>query len=101
MTFDEGLVPVEPDWNLVQLDEALEALARKDERKSRVVELRFFGGLGSEEVAQILDVTPQTVRRDWRLAKRTEPPVRLPRQWPRHVKAGVRYPSELCGRVRL
>jgi RNA polymerase sigma factor (TIGR02999 family) len=69
VTFDEGMVPVELDWDLVELDEALAALARKDERKSRVVELRFFGGLSSEDIAEILDVTPQTVRRDWRLSK--------------------------------
>jgi RNA polymerase sigma factor (TIGR02999 family) len=69
VTFDEGVVPVEPDWDLVRLDDALEVLARKDERKSRVVELRFFGGLSSEEAAEILNVTPQTVRRDWRLSK--------------------------------
>lgn len=69
VTFDEGMVPVEPDWDLVQLDEALQALAEKDERKSRVVELRFFGGLSAEEAAEILDVSAQTVRRDWRLSK--------------------------------
>ena len=55
--------------DLVALDEALSALARIDERKSRVVELRFFGGLSVEETAEILDVSPETVMRDWRIAK--------------------------------
>ena len=55
--------------DLVVLDEALTALARIDERKSRVVELRFFGGLSVEETAEILNVSPETVMRDWRLAK--------------------------------
>src|SRR5262245_4368782 len=55
--------------DLVALDDALDALAKIDERKSRVVELRFFGGLGVEETARVLEVSPQTVMRDWRLAK--------------------------------
>ena len=59
----------EPDTNLVALDDALNALAAVDERKSRVVELRFFGGLSIEETAEVLKVSPDTVGRDWRLAK--------------------------------
>jgi RNA polymerase sigma-70 factor, ECF subfamily len=55
--------------DLVALDEALENLARVDPRKSRVVELRFFGGLSVEETAEALNVSPETVMRDWRLAK--------------------------------
>jgi RNA polymerase sigma-70 factor, ECF subfamily len=55
--------------DLVALDEALEDLARVDPRKSRVVELRFFGGLSVEETAEALNVSPETVMRDWRLAK--------------------------------
>lgn len=55
--------------DLVALDDALNSLARIDQRKSRVVELRFFGGLNVEEAAQVLDVSPQTVLRDWKLAK--------------------------------
>ncbi|HEU5258696.1 MAG TPA: ECF-type sigma factor, partial [Vicinamibacterales bacterium] len=47
----------------------LDALARVDERKSRVIELRFFGGLSVEETAVVLKVSPDTVTRDWRLAK--------------------------------
>ncbi len=59
----------EPDTNLVALDDALKALAAVDARKSRVVELRFFGGLSIEETAEVLRVSVETVVRDWRLAK--------------------------------
>ena len=70
VTFDEALVVTdEPRQNFVALDDALEALAKFDERKSRVVELRFFGGLSVEETASVLNVSPDTVMRDWRLAK--------------------------------
>ena len=54
---------------LLALDEALDELARLDSRKSRVVELRYFGGLSLDETAKVLDVSPMTVRRDWRAAK--------------------------------
>jgi RNA polymerase sigma factor (TIGR02999 family) len=54
---------------LVALDEALEELAQLDLRKSRVVELRYFGGLGLEETAEVLEISVMTVRRDWRAAK--------------------------------
>jgi RNA polymerase sigma factor (TIGR02999 family) len=70
VSFDEALiVPRLPGPDLVRLDEALNALAVNDERKSRVVELRYFGGLSVEETATALEVSPQTVLRDWRLAK--------------------------------
>ena len=70
VTFDEALVVSnEPREDFVALDDALEALAAFDERKSRVVELRFFGGLSVEETASVLTVSPETVMRDWRLAK--------------------------------
>jgi len=59
----------EPDANLVALDDALNALAALDSRKSKVVELRFFGGLSIEETAEVLQVSVETVVRDWRLAK--------------------------------
>jgi RNA polymerase sigma factor (TIGR02999 family) len=59
----------EPGRDLVALDDALEALAKVDERKSRVIELRFFGGLSVIETAETLHVSPETVMRDWRLAK--------------------------------
>jgi RNA polymerase sigma factor (TIGR02999 family) len=54
---------------LVALDDALKALEAVDARKSRVVELRFFGGMSVEETAEVLEVSPDTVMRDWRLAK--------------------------------
>jgi len=70
VTFDEGLVASpDPALDIVALDGALEALAQVDVRKSRVVELRFFGGLTVEEAAEVLNVSPDTVKRDWRLAK--------------------------------
>ncbi len=62
-------VGIEPDPNLVALDDALKALAVVDERKSKVVELRFFGGLSIEETAEVLKVSVETVVRDWRMAK--------------------------------
>jgi RNA polymerase sigma-70 factor, ECF subfamily len=70
VVLDEGLI-VGPGRNedLVALDEALSALAAVDERKSKVVELRFFGGLNEAEIAEALQISPETVRRDWRLAK--------------------------------
>jgi RNA polymerase sigma-70 factor (ECF subfamily) len=54
---------------LLALDEALDELAKLDARKSRVVELRYFGGLDLEETADVLEVSVMTVRRDWRVAK--------------------------------
>jgi RNA polymerase sigma factor (TIGR02999 family) len=70
VTFDEALlVTDEPQQDLLALDDALEALAKFDERKSRVVEMKFFGGLTVEETASVLKVSPDTVMRDWRLAK--------------------------------
>jgi RNA polymerase sigma-70 factor, ECF subfamily len=53
----------------VALDEALNELAELDERKARVVELRFFGGLSVEETAEVLEISPQSVMRDWKLAR--------------------------------
>jgi RNA polymerase sigma factor (TIGR02999 family) len=69
VSLDEALVVVEPGKDLVALDDALEALAKMDERKARVVEMRFFGGLTVEETASALGVSPDTVMRDWRIAK--------------------------------
>jgi RNA polymerase sigma-70 factor (ECF subfamily) len=59
----------EPPVDLVALNLALEALEKKDERKCRIVELRFFGGLTVEETAEVLQVSTDTVKRDWRMAK--------------------------------
>ena len=70
MTFDEGLVvSPEREEDLIHLDDALRELAEFDERKSKVVELRFFGGLGVKETAEVLQVSAGTVMRDWKLAK--------------------------------
>ena len=70
VSLDEALVmPQEAPANLLALDEALNALAALEPRKSRVVELRFFGGLSVEETAEVLRVSEETVLRDWRLAK--------------------------------
>ncbi|HEX5411319.1 MAG TPA: sigma-70 family RNA polymerase sigma factor [Terriglobia bacterium] len=63
------LVTAQPDAQLVDLDNALNRLAEEDARKSRVVELRFFGGLSLEETAEVLKVSTDTVKRDWKLAK--------------------------------
>jgi RNA polymerase sigma factor (TIGR02999 family) len=62
-------IAVESSADLVALDDAMSALATMDPRKSRVVELRFFGGLSVEETALVLGVSPETVARDWKLAK--------------------------------
>lgn len=70
VTLDETLMgQQEKGHDLVALDDALKALAGVDPRKCKVVELRFFGGLSVEESAEVLKVSPDTVLRDWRLAK--------------------------------
>jgi RNA polymerase sigma-70 factor, ECF subfamily len=66
---DADLVAAQPGRELVALDEALTELAKRDERQSTVVDLRFFGGLTVEETAAVLEVSPETVMRDWRQAK--------------------------------
>jgi RNA polymerase sigma factor (TIGR02999 family) len=70
LSLDEAwMAPEEVAAELVALDEALVRLAAIDERKSRVVEMRFFGGLSVEETAEALGVSDKTVMRDWRIAK--------------------------------
>ena len=70
VSLEEALVvPREPGGDLVALDDALNRLAALDPRKSQVVELRFFGGLSVEETAEVLKISPETVMRDWKLAK--------------------------------
>jgi RNA polymerase sigma factor (TIGR02999 family) len=70
VSFDEALnVTREPGQDLVALDDALDALAAFDARKAQVVEMRFFGGLSVEETAEALNVSVDTVMRDWKLAK--------------------------------
>ena len=69
VSLEDGLETAPERLDLAALDDALKALAAFDLRKSRVVELRFFGGLSVEETAAVLKVSPETVKRDWKLAK--------------------------------
>jgi RNA polymerase sigma factor (TIGR02999 family) len=70
VSFNENLVlSPQPDIDLGKLDDALTALSEFDSRKAKVVEMRFFGGLSVEETAEVLKISPQSVLRDWRLAK--------------------------------
>ena len=70
VSLDEApVVSQEPRADLIAVDDALNALAAIDPRKSQVVELRFFGGLSVKETAEVLKVSPDTVMSDWKLAK--------------------------------
>jgi RNA polymerase sigma factor (TIGR02999 family) len=69
LSLDDVPIWVEECAELVALDDALSALAKVDPRKSQMVELRFFGGLSVDETAEVLSVSPETVMRDWRLAR--------------------------------
>lgn len=70
LTISDGVAAAEnEEIDLMALDEALQKLEGLNERHKRVVELRFFGGLTVEETAHVLDVSPQTVRIDWRMAR--------------------------------
>jgi RNA polymerase sigma factor (TIGR02999 family) len=62
-------VPIQPGLDIAALDESLDSLAAFDARKSRVVELRFFGGLSTSEIAEVLGISPGAVRNDWVVAK--------------------------------
>jgi RNA polymerase sigma-70 factor, ECF subfamily len=65
-------IPEVGSWRaheLVALDDALTGMAKMDPRKAKVIELRFFGGLSVEETAEVLKISPQSVMRDWKLAK--------------------------------
>jgi len=66
---EEAMVLPENDGQLLALDEALKRLSEIDPRQSRIVELRFFGGLSVEETAEVLGVSPKTVKRDWSVAR--------------------------------
>jgi RNA polymerase sigma factor (TIGR02999 family) len=67
---DEALLGVDARGiEILALDEALESLSKIDGRKVRVVELRYFGGLSVEETAEVLDISPETAKRDWKMAK--------------------------------
>ena len=69
VSLDVALVCPDSREDLLAVDDALNELAKNDERKSQVVELKFYGGLTVEETAAVLKVSPETVVRDWRLAK--------------------------------
>ena len=70
ISLDEAMtVTVDKDADLLALDEALKSLATIDERKSQIVELRFFGGLSVEETAEVMKIAPITVMREWNKAK--------------------------------
>jgi RNA polymerase sigma factor (TIGR02999 family) len=62
-------IPQAPNKDILALNDALDKLAKVDDRKSKVIELRYFGGLSVEETAEVLKVSADTVMRDWRLAK--------------------------------
>ncbi|MEW6738239.1 MAG: sigma-70 family RNA polymerase sigma factor [Acidobacteriota bacterium] len=70
LSIDEALeIPKQQDVQLIALDDALITLTQLDPRQSQIVELRFFGGLSVEETAEVLNISPVTVTREWRLAK--------------------------------
>lgn len=70
VTFDEELPVAEArEAELISLDEALTRLSELDERQGKIVELRYFGGLTEEEIAEVLDISARTVRRDWSVAR--------------------------------
>ena len=70
VSLDEALtMTVEHTSELLDLDEALTALARLDERQSQIVELRFFGGLTEAEIAEVMKLSERTIQSDWRLAR--------------------------------
>ena len=66
---DAGVLAAQPELDVLALNQALEKLARLDPQQGRIVELRFFGGLTEEEIADILGVAPITVKREWAAAK--------------------------------
>jgi RNA polymerase sigma factor (TIGR02999 family) len=69
VSLSERFLTTERSCDLVSLDDALDALAAIDPRRSKVVELRFFAGLDVKETAVVLDISPETVMRDWKLAR--------------------------------
>jgi RNA polymerase sigma factor (TIGR02999 family) len=70
LTLDTGIaLPSKPDVDLVVLDDALTRLAELDPRQSRIIEMRFFGGLSLEETAAVLDISLATVKREWASAR--------------------------------
>lgn len=83
-------LPGKPEANLVAVDGALEALGARDEQQAKIVELRYFGGLTIEETAQVMGISPATVKRDWNVAK----------AWlAREIKRGLDAESGAAGAV--
>ena len=70
LPFDESIeLPEGGQVDLVKLDDALAGLANIDEQQSRIIELRFFGGLSIDEAAQVIGISPRTVKRQWAIAR--------------------------------
>lgn len=71
MPFDEDMIPMSAGQSemMLSLDAALSSLERISPRQSKIIELRFFGGLTENETAEVLDIDPRTVKRDWRAAR--------------------------------
>jgi len=70
ISLDDSLSsPDHQDWELVALDEALQKLSEVDDRQARVVVFRFFAGLSNEEIAEVMQISPTTVKREWKLAR--------------------------------
>jgi RNA polymerase sigma-70 factor (ECF subfamily) len=69
VTWDEGLIPAASGTDVVAVDDALKSLEALDPRKGKIVELRFFGGLSTEETAEVLKISTRTVEREWSLAQ--------------------------------
>src|SRR5262249_41225404 len=70
LSIDQALaVPSQTDVDLLALDDALNDLASREPRQSRIIELRFFGGLSVEECAEVLGISPATVKREWTFAR--------------------------------
>lgn len=69
IALDESVAAPEKEIDLLRLESALDSLSALDERQSRIVELRFFTGLSVEETAEVLQISPRTVKRDWMVAR--------------------------------
>ena len=70
LSFDESIeMPGGSQVDLVRLDDALASLAKIDEQQSRIIELRFFGGLSIDEAAQLIGISPRTLKRQWAIAR--------------------------------
>jgi RNA polymerase sigma factor (sigma-70 family) len=66
---ESAVISPEPGEDLIAVDDALHTLAAIEPRQARVIELRFFGGMTEEEIAELLEISPDTVLRDWKKAK--------------------------------